>query len=58
MSRYFKIVEISETDFANATSEELDCLQLTVTAENGDVYVAVDDDEKTDISVELEHFDV
>ena len=56
MPRYFKIIEIDEDVFVNATSEDLDCCQLSVPV-NEAVFVAVDEDQEDEISVPLDMFE-
>ena len=57
MVRYFKITEISQEAFIQATGEDLDCAQLVVGAQ-GCVFVAIDNDEEYEINdVPLEWFD-
>lgn len=56
MSRYFKIVEIDEDVFVNATGKDLDCCQLSVSVGES-VFVAVDEDEEDEITVPLDMFD-
>ena len=53
MGRYFRITEIDDATFIRATGEHLDCSQLSIPAD-GDVYVAVDEEAESEISVELE----
>lgn len=57
MSRYFKITEIQDNEFINATGEDLDCCQLVVPTKNA-VFVAVDEDTEDEISVLLESFEI
>jgi hypothetical protein len=56
MKRYFKVTEISKEEFRRATGEELDCCQLIVPF-NDKVYVAIDDEEESEMSVDLFVFD-
>lgn len=56
MIRYFKIIEINENEFIDATGEELDCCQLSVPV-NESVFVAVDENEEYEIIVPLDCFD-
>lgn len=44
MAKYFRIAEIDATTFERMTGDELDCLQVTLLADDGNVYVAVDED--------------
>lgn len=56
MGRYFRITEIDDASFTRVTGEHLDCSQLSIPVD-GDVYVAVDEEAESEISVELECFD-
>jgi hypothetical protein len=57
MKRYFKIVEIDEDSFTDATGEEMydHCLSLTVPVDNS-VFIAVDDDEECEIGAPVDYF--
>ena len=57
MAKYFRIAEIDATTFERMTGFELDCLQVAMLADDGNVYVAVDEDEQDYIDVDLEMFD-
>ena len=57
MAKYFRIAEIDAATFERMTGDELDCLQVALLAEDGDLYVAVDEDEQDYIEVDLEMFD-
>lgn len=57
MKRYFKVTEISKEEFTRATGEELDCCQLIVSFDDK-VYVAIDDEEESEMSVDLSAFSV
>lgn len=57
MAKYFRITEIDATTFECMTDDELDCLQVAIPADDGNVYVAVDEDGKDYIEVDLEMFD-
>lgn len=57
MAKYFKIAEIDAATFEQMTGDELDCLQVVVPADDGNVYVAVDEDRKDYIEIDLEMFD-
>ena len=57
MAKYFRIAEIDSTTFERMTGDELDCLQVAVLADDGNVYVAVDEDRKDYIDVDIEMFD-
>lgn len=58
MAKYFRIVEIDAATFERMTGSELDCLQVALLADDGNVYVAVDKDGQDYIEVDLEMFDV
>lgn len=57
MAKYFRITEIDATTFKRMTGDELDCLQVALLADDGSVYVAVDEDGQDYIDVDLEMFD-
>lgn len=57
MAKYFRIAEIDAATFERMTGGELDCLQVVLLADDGNVYVAVDEDEQDYIEVDLEMFD-
>lgn len=57
MAKYFRIAEIDAATFERMTGYELDCLQVVLLADDGNVYVAVDEDEQDYIEVDLEMFD-
>lgn len=57
MAKYFRITEINATTFKRMTGDELDCLQVAMLADDGNVYVAVDEYEQDCIDVDLEMFD-
>lgn len=57
MAKYFRIVEIDASTFERMTGSELDCLQVVILADDGNVYVAVDEDGQDYIDVDLEMFD-
>lgn len=57
MARYFRIAEIDDTTFECMTGDELDCLQVAILADDGNVYVAVNEDGQDYIDVDLEMFD-
>ena len=57
MAKYFRITEIDATTFERMTGDELDCLQVAMLADDGNVYVAVDEDGHDCIDVDLEMFD-
>lgn len=57
MAKYFRIAEIDATTFERMTGSEFDCQQVVLLADDGNVYVAVDEDEQDYIDVDLEMFD-
>ena len=57
MAKYFRIAEIDATTFERMTGDELDCLQVALLADDGNMYVAVDEDRRDYIDVDLEMFD-
>ena len=57
MAKYFRITEIDAATFERMTGSELDCLQVAMPADDGNVYVAVDEYEQDCIDVDLEMFD-
>nr|DAL08159.1 MAG TPA: hypothetical protein [Caudoviricetes sp.] len=57
MAKYFKIEEINATTFERMTGQELDCMQVSVLADDGNVYLAVDEEGQDCICVDLEMFD-
>ena len=57
MAKYFRITEIDAATFERMTGSELDCLQVAMLADDGNVYVAVDEDGHDCIDVDLEMFD-
>ena len=57
MAKYFRIAEIDAATFKCMTGNKLNCLQVTMLADDGNVYVAVDEDEQDYIDVDLEMFD-
>ena len=57
MAKYFRITEIDAATFERMTGDELDCLQVAMLADDGNVYVAVDEDGHDCIDVDLEMFD-
>ena len=57
MAKYFRIIEVNAATFERRTGDELDCLQMAIRADNGDVYVAVDEESEDFIEVYLELFD-
>ena len=57
MAKYFRIAEIDAATFERMTGYELDCLQVAMLADDGNVYVAVDENGQDYIDVDLEMFD-
>lgn len=57
MAKYFRITEIDATTFKRMTGDELDCLQVALLADDGNVYVAIDEDGQDYIDVDFEMFD-
>lgn len=57
MAKYFRIAEIDAATFERMTGDELDCLQVALLTDDGNVYVAVDEDGQDYIEVDLEMFD-
>lgn len=58
MAKYFRVTEIDATTFEHMTGDELDCLQVAIPADDGNVYVAVDENGQGYIDISLEMFDV
>jgi hypothetical protein len=56
MAKYFRIAEIDAATFERMTGYELDCLQVAMLADDGNVYVAVDEDGQDYIDVDIEMF--
>lgn len=56
MAKYFRIAEIDAATFERMTGDELDCSQVAMLADDGNVYVAVDEDGQDYIDVGLEMF--
>ena len=57
MAKYFRITEVNAATFERMTGNELDCLQMVIRADDGDVYAAVDEELEDFIEVYLELFD-
>ena len=57
MAKYFRIAEVDAATFERMTGYELDCLQVAMLADDGNVYVAVDEDGQDYIDVDIEMFD-
>lgn len=56
MAKYFKVVEISEEEFINATGEELDCCQTSIPTREG-VFVGVDEEQEDEMQIPLDCFE-
>ena len=56
MAKYFKVVEIDEEEFINATGEELNCLQSIVPVGNV-VFVAIDEEQDDEMEIPLDCFE-
>ena len=56
MAKYFRIIEIDAETFERMAGEYLDCLQVAVPADDGNVYVAVDEESEDCIEVSLDLF--
>lgn len=58
MAKYFKITEIDSATFKRMTGEKLSYyMQVSVLADDGDVYLAVQDNERDYIEIDLEMFE-
>lgn len=57
MAKYFRITEVNAATFERMTGDELDCSQMAIRADDGDVYAAVDEESEDFIEVYLELFD-
>lgn len=57
MARYFKVTEIKEEDFVDATGETLGRYIQSTIPIDGNVFVAVDDDCEDEIYISLDCFD-
>ena len=55
MAKYFKVVEIDEKEFESETMEQLEDNELIISV-NGDVYVAIDEEQEDEISIPLDCF--
>lgn len=53
MARYFKMIEIDDDEFINATGEDLDCCQLIIPV-NKTVFIAVDEYQEDEIEIPLD----
>lgn len=56
MAKYFKVVEISEEEFIDATGEELNYCQVSIPTSES-VFVGVDEERKDEISIPLDCFE-
>lgn len=56
MAKYFKVIEINEEEFINATGEKLDCCQISISTSEG-VFVGVDEEQEYEISIPLDCFE-
>lgn len=54
--RYFKLVEIDQDEFVEATGENLDCCQFVVMV-NGTAYAAIDESEEDELQIDLSLFE-
>lgn len=57
MAKYFRITEIDAATFEHMTGDELDCLQVAIQADDGNVYAAVDEELEDFLEVYLDLFD-
>ena len=57
MAKYFKIEEINATTFKRMTGQKLDCIQVSVLADDGNMYLAVDEGWQDCIGIDLGMFD-
>ena len=58
MAKYFRVVEIGANRFERMTGTYLDCSQMAVLADDGNVYDAVDDEVEDQIEVDIDMFAV
>lgn len=56
MARYFKLVEIDQDEFVEATGEDLDCRQF-VSVVDGTAYAAIDESEEDELQIDLSLFE-
>lgn len=56
MAKYFKVIEINEQEFINATGEELDCRQVSISTSEG-VFVAIDEEQEDELQIALDCFE-
>lgn len=57
MAKYFRITKIDAATFKGMTGQKYDCMQVSVLADDGNVYVAVNDDGQDCLGIDLEMFD-
>ena len=57
MAKFFRITEIDAETFERMTGDELDCLQVVIPADDGNVYAAVDEELEDFIEVDIDMFD-
>ena len=57
MAKYFRISEIDAETFERMTGDVLDCLQVSIPADDGSVYAAVDEELEDFIEVDLDMFE-
>lgn len=57
MAKYFRIAEIDSATFKRMTGQKLNCLQVSVLADDGNMYLAVDEEGQACIEIDLEMFD-
>ena len=58
MAKYFRISEIDAETFERMTGGVLDCLQVSIPADDGNVYAAADEELQDFIEVDLDLFDI
>ena len=56
MAKFFRITEIDAETFERMTGDVLDCLQVVIPADDGNVYAAVDEELEDFIEVYLDMF--
>ena len=57
MARYFKVTEITQKEFVDATGERLGWYTQITAPVEGNVFVAVDDSYEDEFCVSIDHFD-
>lgn len=57
MARFFRITETDAETFERMTGDTLDCLQVVIPADDGNVYVAVDEELEDFIEIGLDMFE-